>query len=120
MLESFHAKIEKIVIENGGIIDDFYYCPHHPESGFKGEISNLKIICKCRKPETGLIDKALHRYPIDMKNSWMIGDTWRDSELAKNTGLKFIGINLNEEVSKDTINVKTLTDAATIILESIK
>jgi mannose-1-phosphate guanylyltransferase/phosphomannomutase len=99
MLDKFHAKIEENVSEKGGIIDDFFYCPHHPNKGFKGEISNLKIECKCRKPEVGLILEACEKYPIDMANSWMIGDTWRDFELANNSGLKFIQIidnDLNE------------------------
>lgn len=102
MLEKFHAKIEKNVSEKGGIIDDFFYCPHHPSKGFKGEISNLKVVCKCRKPEVGLILEACKKYPIDMANSWMIGDTWRDFELANHSGLKFIHI-VSENLIESTL-----------------
>ena len=118
MLDSFHAEIERIVIEGGGIIDDFFYCPHHPDSGFQGEILNLKINCGCRKPEIGMILEACKRYPIDLRNSWMIGDTWRDAELAKRAGIKFIKINPNESETEENQSVKSLSDAANLILMS--
>jgi len=120
MLDSFHAKIEKIVIDGGGVIDDFFFCPHHPDAGFIGEIADLKIPCKCRKPEVGLIQQACDRYPIDLDNSWMIGDTWRDAELARNVGIKFIKIDTNDDMSSEFITVKTLMGAANIILESVE
>jgi D-glycero-D-manno-heptose 1,7-bisphosphate phosphatase len=118
MLDSFHAEIERIVIEGGGIIDDFFYCPHHPDSGFQGEILNLKINCGCRKPEIGMILEACKRYPIDLRNSWMIGDTWRDAELAKRAGIKFIKINPNESETEENQSAKSLSDAAKLILMS--
>jgi histidinol-phosphate phosphatase family protein len=118
MLDLFHAKIEKIVIDGGGIIDDFFYCPHHPDSGFIGEVSELKISCKCRKPEVGLIKQACERYPIDLNNSWMIGDTWRDAKLAKNVGINYINITSKNDFSNDFYCASTLMEAANIILDS--
>jgi histidinol-phosphate phosphatase family protein len=120
MLDLFHAKIEKIVSDGGGTIDDFFYCPHHPDSGFIGEITELKISCNCRKPEVGLIQQACERYPIDFNNSWMIGDTWRDAELASNVGINFISINSKNNFSNEFYSVSNLTEAANIIQDSIK
>lgn len=120
MLDSFHAKIEKIVMDGGGVIDDFFFCPHHPDAGFIGEITDLKIPCNCRKPEVGLIQQACNRFPIDLNHSWMIGDTWRDAELAKNVGINFIKIDSNDDLSSEFITVKTLMAAANIFLESVK
>ena len=73
-------------------LDDFFYCPHHPDSGFPNEVREFKISCKCRKPEAGLIEKASAIYPIDIEKSWMIGDSWRDIELARRLGLRSIQI----------------------------
>ena len=81
---------------------------------------HLKIACKCRKPEVGLIQQACDRFPIDLNLSWMIGDTWRDAELAKNVGINFIKIDSNEDLSSEFITVKTLRAAADIILESVE
>ena len=112
MLDSFHAKIESDVSKVGAIIDEFYFCPHHPESGHTGEIASLKINCNCRKPNTGLIDQAMQDFQIDISKSWMIGDTWRDFELARKRNLKFIQIYQNEKDKIKNINsAKTLTDA---------
>jgi histidinol-phosphate phosphatase family protein len=120
MLDLFHAKIEKIVRDGGGTIDDFFYCPHHPDSGFIGEITELKISCNCRKPEVGLIQQACERYPIDLSNSWMIGDTWRDAELASNIGINFISVNSKNDFSNNFYSVSNLTEASNIIKDSIK
>ena len=30
-------------------VDAIYYCPHHPDKGFDGEVKELKIVCECRK-----------------------------------------------------------------------
>jgi heptosyltransferase-2 len=60
-------------------IDDFYYCPHHPDEN-----------CPCRKPEPMLILKARLRHGIDLRGSYMIGDKESDVLLAKRTGMKGI------------------------------
>ncbi len=89
-LENIHMKMEKLLGNEGAFINDLYYCPHHPDRGFKGEIPELKIVCDCRKPSTGLIKRAVKEYNIDLSESYMIGDSTLDVQLAKNAGLKSI------------------------------
>lgn len=79
-------KIETLLGESGAYIDDRFYCPHHPDSGFEGEIPELKIECSCRKPKPGLLFQAAFKYNIDLAASYMIGDSWRDTEAGKNAG----------------------------------
>jgi len=55
------------------IIEAVEYCPHTP-----------KVPCNCRKPMTGMVDKILSRYDIDLSNSWLIGDKQSDINLAHN------------------------------------
>ena len=76
--------------EKGAYLDRLYVCPHHPDRGFEGEVPELKIECNCRKPSTGLIDKAVHELSIDRGKSWMIGDTTSDIEAGRRAGLKTI------------------------------
>ena len=74
-------------------IDSMYYCPHHPEKGFKNEINSLKINCKCRKPKNGLFKHAIRELNIDIKKSYVIGDQLSDYLASQKTNLKFIGVN---------------------------
>ncbi len=92
-LKEIHNKIETNLGENGSYLDHIYYCPHHPDSGFKGEVKKLKINCTCRKPNTGLFMKAKKEMNIDLNQSWMIGDSTSDILAAKNLGMKNILIN---------------------------
>jgi histidinol-phosphate phosphatase family protein len=50
-LDLIHARLETHLGLNGAYIDGLYFCPHHPQSGFKNEVPELKIRCRCRKPE---------------------------------------------------------------------
>ena len=54
-------------------IKEVAYCPHTPEEN-----------CHCRKPETGMIDAILKKYPIDCALSWMTGEKQSDIDLARN------------------------------------
>lgn len=60
-----------------------FFCPHHPDKGFAGEISELKIECNCRKPKIGMFLEASEKYNIDLKKSWFIGDTTMDIQAGK-------------------------------------
>ena len=60
-------------------IDGIYYCPHLPDEN-----------CECRKPKTGLIEKAVKDFNLDVKNSWMIGDNAFDVIAGKTAGCKTI------------------------------
>lgn len=71
--------------ENSGArIDALYYCPHHPE----GKVEKYRIDCNCRKPKTGLIEKAVKELNLRLDKAWMIGDRMSDVELAKNAGIE--------------------------------
>jgi len=82
-LEEIHAAIRRSMANYGVTIDGIYYCPHHPEFG----PPHLRIQCACRKPQTGMIYKAVEEFPIDMERSFVMGDHWSDMELALNAGL---------------------------------
>lgn len=71
-------KIETLLGESGAYLDDRFYCPHHPDSGFSGEVLALKVRCSCRKPEPGLLYKAAEKYHIDLNQSYMVGDSMSD------------------------------------------
>ena len=81
--------------KSGAYLDDIIFCPHHTDSGFDGEIPELKTQCECRKPKPGMLLKAIEKYQIDPLKSWMIGDNLRDIEAGKKANVKTIFINNN-------------------------
>lgn len=98
-LSEIHAKMETLLGEKGAYIDRLYYCPHHPHSGYEGEIKELKIDCECRKPKPGMLFKAASELNIDLSRSWMIGDGENDRECAKRAGCRFAGIGIDGDVT---------------------
>jgi histidinol-phosphate phosphatase family protein len=89
-LQNIHNKLETLLGREHAFLDRIYFCPHHPEKGFPGERPELKIDCDCRKPKIGMIQKAVAELNIDLKQSWLIGDTTTDLQTARNAGLKSI------------------------------
>ena len=92
-LKKIHARLENLLGKDGAYLDRMYVCPHHPDKGFLGEISELKIRCRCRKPETGLFDLAVQELNISRRDSWMVGDTTSDILAGKRAGLRTILVN---------------------------
>ena len=86
-LKQVHNKMETLLGAEGAYIDRIYFCPHHPDSGYEGEIESLKINCDCRKPKIGLIEKAEADFNIDINKSWFIGDSSTDVMTARNVGI---------------------------------
>lgn len=83
-LERIHNKMETLLGQEGAYLDAIYFCPHHPDKGFEGEIPELKIDCDCRKPKPGMFFKAAEDFNIDLSQSWMIGDGKNDILAGKN------------------------------------
>ncbi len=91
-LDEIFKCIDAALGEKGAYLDKVYFCPHHPRSGYEGEIKELKFECCCRKPETGMILKAANDLNIELEGSYMIGDSTGDIMLGKNARLKTIGL----------------------------
>lgn len=85
-LEEIHNKLETLLGKEGAYLDAIYYCPHHPDKGFEGEILEYKIVCNCRKPKPGLIFDASKDFNIDVSNSYMVGDSIHDVNAGKAAG----------------------------------
>ena len=85
-LDLIHQKMETLLGAEGAYLDGLYYCPHHPDKGFDGEIPELKFDCDCRKPKPGLLLHAAQDFNISLEDSWMIGDGKNDVLAGKNAG----------------------------------
>jgi D-glycero-D-manno-heptose 1,7-bisphosphate phosphatase len=79
--------------------------------------------CSCRKTLPGLLLEAAREYAIDLKQSFMVGDRWRDIEAGYNAGCKTIFIDRGYRERGTTrepdVRVKSLRQAAGWILASL-
>src|SRR3954451_5076614 len=89
-LDGIHNKMETLLAREGAKLDAIYYCPHHPDRGYPDEVSELKIPCRCRKPETLLFELAAERFNIDLKGSAVVGDSVRDLQSARRLGCRAV------------------------------
>ena len=89
-------------------IDEFRTCFHDDRAA-----------CDCRKPMPGALLAAAKQHDIDLENSYMIGDRWRDIEAGERAGCRTIFIDYGyDEKQPVSMNfcVKTLQEAANLIL----
>lgn len=87
-LQEIHNKMETLLGAEGAYLDAIYYCPHHPHKGYEGEVPELKIECECRKPKPGMLLEAAQDFNIDLRQSWMVGDSENDIKAGKAAGCK--------------------------------
>ena len=83
LVHETHELMKRELAKDNAYLDGVYFCPHHPN----GIVSGYNKQCTCRKPDTGLIEKAKSDLEIDMVKSFVIGDRWLDIEFACNAGL---------------------------------
>lgn len=121
-LQLIHAKMDMLLAESGAYLDRLYFCPHHPDSGFVGEVPDLKIRCRCRKPETGLLLEGARDLHADLARSWMIGDSTSDILAASEFGVRSVLVRTGEggkdgkyPIAPDFV-VDDLSEAAEFIL----
>lgn len=105
-LNLIHNKMETLLGQEGAYVDALYYCPHHPDSGFEGEVKELKVVCDCRKPKPGMLIAASQDFNIELGSSWMIGDGKNDIGAGKAAGCKTVLIgtdDFGQDVKADSL-----------------
>ncbi len=71
-LIAVHNYMLSLLKREGIKLDAIYYCPHSPEEN-----------CNCRKPATGMLERAVKDFNIDPTSSFMIGDKTSDIKAGK-------------------------------------
>ncbi len=79
-MHALHSFMNEKLAEHNAHIDAFYFCPHHPD--FTGD-------CHCRKPNPGMIERALFEFDADPKECILFGDKEWDIEAGKKCGVTF-------------------------------
>ena len=91
-LNRIHDKMLREVEKGGGRIDDIFFCPHHPDDK-----------CQCRKPNILMGIRAVEKYDIDPRKSFMIGDSDADMEFGRRLGCKTVRVSKDHTFS-DAVN----------------
>jgi D-glycero-D-manno-heptose 1,7-bisphosphate phosphatase len=86
LVAEVHRKMEDLLRVSRAYIDGIYYCHHHPDFG----PPEYRKRCSCRKPATGLIERACDELNIDPTRSYMVGDRIMDVEFGHKIGAKGI------------------------------
>lgn len=80
-MHKLHRHINRELEKIGAHINAFYFCPHHPD---------ITGPCKCRKPETGMLEQAIKDFDIDVSQSVLYGDKPWDIEAGERCKIKTI------------------------------
>ncbi len=82
-VETVNARVIEMLASQEAVLNRIYFCTHHPEIGrLKGDPP-----CECRKPAAGMIDWARSDYPIDLGQSFVVGDQPADIGLGRTVGI---------------------------------
>lgn len=78
-LAAIHDRLRALVREAGAEIDAIEHCPHDPDDG-----------CGCRKPRTGMVDRAAAELGFDPGEAFVVGDHAVDMALGRSVGARTI------------------------------
>jgi len=81
LVHTVNELMTRRLAEAGATIDAVHYCPHPSTAN-----------CNCRKPRTGMVDRAALEHGLDLQRSFVIGDPYGDVELARNVRWRSIRV----------------------------
>lgn len=90
-MHALHDRMAEDLAQDGARIDAFYWCPHHPDAA---EERYRHPDPPDRKPNPGMLLRAMADWPVDRQASFMVGDKAGDMEAAARAsveGLRFEG-----------------------------
>ena len=82
-IETLHRWMAEELAAEGASIDDWRYCPFHPE----GSVADYRAAHPWRKPSPGMLLDLLARWPVERKGSFLVGDKISDIEAAEAAGI---------------------------------
>ena len=82
-LGALHRWMAEELAAVGASIDDWRYCPYHPE----GSVAEYRLVHDWRKPNPGMLTDLIAHWPIERKGSFLVGDKVSDIEAAEAAGI---------------------------------
>ena len=103
LLRATETALQRELAPHGVRIEAFYYCPHEIEAD-----------CECRKPKPGLLLRAAEDLALDLRASWMIGDSETDVEAGRAAGCRTLLLG-NQDGAPATAVADSVTSAAEVV-----
>jgi D-glycero-D-manno-heptose 1,7-bisphosphate phosphatase len=107
-LQKMHARMTDDLARAGAKIEATFYCPH-----------DIEPRCDCRKPAPGMLLSAARSRGIDLRTSWMIGDSDNDVEAGLNAGCKTARVIATDATSSDRARIFEAAITADIVASSL-
>jgi len=124
-LVPIHAKLKRELLSGGAVIDRIYYCPHHPTDG----VAPYNIDCDCRKPKPGMLRQGAVDFGIDLRRSFVVGDSIVDMQAGESVGARTILVRtgygeaaeklIEREQLRVTAIVPSIVEAVDLILTTL-
>jgi D-glycero-D-manno-heptose 1,7-bisphosphate phosphatase len=116
-LDAVHERVLELLGPSAQAVGDWRYCRHHPEA-----VDPALRSCECRKPSPGMLREASAANGIDLRRSWMVGDSETDIEAGRAAGCR-TALVLNPDsahrrsgAAKPDLMVRDLPEAASALL----
>ena len=87
--EAAMERVKRELASHGGRVDASYICPHSDEDA-----------CECRKPKTAMFEQAVDELGIDVAQSWVVGDLWRDVAAGRALGARTMQVMTSERANQ--------------------
>ena len=100
-----HRRVIEVLHDAGLDLAGSYYCPHHPDAG-----------CDCRKPATGLVDRATRELGLDPPRCWLVGDKPSDVETGRRAGTRTAFLGAPAHGTEADVSASTWPDLLTGML----
>jgi D-glycero-D-manno-heptose 1,7-bisphosphate phosphatase len=113
-LSEAHAYLSQLCEQAGATIAGYYYCPHSTHAA----VERYRTECECRKPKPGMILAAARDHSLDLTQSFVIGDRWRDIEMGLNAGTRALLVETGygrSEAARRPTHLQPVPVASTLI-----
>ncbi|MCE1188026.1 MAG: HAD family hydrolase [Ignavibacteria bacterium] len=121
-VEAVNERINELLFGYNVQIEQFYFCPHHPDFSPTGTP-------ECRKPSPEMLYRAVNDHDIVLDGSYMIGDTHMDIGCGNNAGIPAILVRTGKGASQEEViknsglkvayTADNLLDAVNFILKEV-
>lgn len=95
LVQEVHEKLQRELAAAGANVDGIYFCPHGSAEG-----------CDCRKPKTGMLERAAREHHLDLARSFVVGDRYPDMEMAFRAGCRAILVRTGYGLGEETWHAK--------------
>lgn len=109
LVRDVHERLQRELQAAGARLDGVYYCPHGSADG-----------CECRKPGTGMLERAAREHCIDVARSFVVGDRFLDMELAFRAGCRAVLVRTGFGLGEETWHAKEWPCQPDVIVDNLE